>query len=117
MARPCAVRSAVLAGWTPCAAPAGPPSLALNRTVWGLSTIRPLTPRALSNQTRALPNQTRRVLVKLAGTWEGIRAAAELEAEGITCNITLIFGFIQAVAAAQDLVLYTVVRELDYALL
>ncbi|KAJ1447473.1 hypothetical protein M885DRAFT_542632 [Pelagophyceae sp. CCMP2097] len=42
-----------------------------------------------------------RVLVKLAGTWEGIRAAAELEAEGITCNITLIFGFIQAVAAAQ----------------
>jgi len=42
-----------------------------------------------------------RVLVKLAGTWEGIAAARELEKEGITCNITLIFGFIQAVAAAQ----------------
>jgi len=41
------------------------------------------------------------VLVKLAGTWEGIQAARELEREGITCNITLIFGFIQAVAAAQ----------------
>jgi len=42
-----------------------------------------------------------RVLVKLAGTWEGIQAARQLEKEGITCNITLIFGFIQAVAAAQ----------------
>jgi len=42
-----------------------------------------------------------RVLVKLAGTWEGIEAARQLEKEGITCNITLIFGFIQAVAAAQ----------------
>jgi transaldolase len=42
-----------------------------------------------------------RVLIKLAGTWEGICAARELEKEGITCNITLIFGFIQAVAAAQ----------------
>jgi len=42
-----------------------------------------------------------RVLVKLAGTWEGIQAARELEKEGISCNITLIFGFIQAVAAAQ----------------
>eukprot|EP00931_Biecheleriopsis_adriatica_P031134 TRINITY_DN18280_c0_g1_i2.p1 TRINITY_DN18280_c0_g1~~TRINITY_DN18280_c0_g1_i2.p1 ORF type:complete len:407 (+),score=90.60 TRINITY_DN18280_c0_g1_i2:30-1223(+) len=42
-----------------------------------------------------------RVLIKLAATWEGIAAMAELEAEGITCNITLIFGFVQAVAAAQ----------------
>ena len=42
-----------------------------------------------------------RVLVKLAGTWEGIAAARILEKEGITCNITLIFGFIQALAAAQ----------------
>ena len=42
-----------------------------------------------------------RVLIKLAGTWEGIKACEELEKEGITCNITLIFGFIQAVAAAQ----------------
>jgi len=42
-----------------------------------------------------------RVLVKLAGTWEGIQAARILEREGITCNITLIFGFVQAVAAGQ----------------
>ena len=42
-----------------------------------------------------------RVLIKLAGTWEGIKACEELEKEGITCNITLIFGFMQAVAAAQ----------------
>ena len=42
-----------------------------------------------------------RVLVKLAGTWEGIQAARILEIDGITCNITLIFGFAQGVAAAQ----------------
>uniref|UniRef100_A0A7S4VH01 transaldolase n=1 Tax=Alexandrium monilatum TaxID=311494 RepID=A0A7S4VH01_9DINO len=42
-----------------------------------------------------------RVLIKLAGTWEGIAAMAELEKEGITCNITLIFGLAQAVASAQ----------------
>ena len=42
-----------------------------------------------------------RVLVKLAGTWEGIQAARVLEKEGIRCNITLIFGCIQAIAAAQ----------------
>ena len=42
-----------------------------------------------------------RVLVKLAGTWEGIQAARILEQDGITCNITLIFGFAQGVAAAQ----------------
>ena len=42
-----------------------------------------------------------RVLVKLAGTWEGIAAARILAKDGITCNITLIFGFAQGVAAAQ----------------
>lgn len=42
-----------------------------------------------------------RILIKLAGTWEGIQAARELEKEGIECNITLVFGFTQAVAAAQ----------------
>jgi transaldolase len=36
-----------------------------------------------------------RVLIKLAGTWEGIRCCQVLEAEGITCNITLVFGFAQ----------------------
>lgn len=42
-----------------------------------------------------------RVLIKLGATWEGIMAAKVLEEEGITCNLTLIFGFVQAVACAQ----------------
>lgn len=43
----------------------------------------------------------KRVLIKLAATWEGIQAAQELEKEGIHCNLTLIFSFGQAVACAQ----------------
>jgi transaldolase len=42
-----------------------------------------------------------RVLIKIASTWEGIRAAEELEKEGIHCNLTLLFGFAQAVACAE----------------
>lgn len=42
-----------------------------------------------------------RVLVKLAATWEGIQAAQALQREGIACNLTLLFGFCQAVACAQ----------------
>jgi transaldolase len=42
-----------------------------------------------------------RVLIKLAGTWEGIQAAKILEKENIQCNITLVFSFLQAAAAAQ----------------
>jgi transaldolase len=42
-----------------------------------------------------------RVLVKLASTWEGIRAAEKLEREGIRCNMTLLFSFAQAVACAD----------------
>jgi len=42
-----------------------------------------------------------RILIKLAGTWEGIRACEILEKEGIQCNITLVFSFLQAAAAAQ----------------
>lgn len=42
-----------------------------------------------------------RVLVKIASTWEGIRAAETLEREGIRCNLTLMFGFPQAVACAD----------------
>ena len=42
-----------------------------------------------------------RVLIKLASTWEGIRAAEILEKEGIHCNMTLLFGIHQAVAAAE----------------
>ncbi len=43
----------------------------------------------------------KRVLIKVAATWEGIRAAEILEKEGINCNLTLLFSFSQAVAAAQ----------------
>jgi transaldolase len=43
-----------------------------------------------------------RVLIKIASTWEGIQAAAELEKEGINCNLTLLFNFAQAVACAQS---------------
>ena len=39
-----------------------------------------------------------RVLIKIASTWEGIQAAAELERDGIRCNLTLLFAFCQAVA-------------------
>jgi transaldolase len=42
-----------------------------------------------------------RVLIKIAATWEGIRAAEVLEAEGIHCNLTLLFSMPQAVACAD----------------
>ncbi len=42
-----------------------------------------------------------RILIKLASTWEGIQAARILEAEGIHCNLTLMFSFAQAVACAE----------------
>jgi transaldolase len=42
-----------------------------------------------------------RVLIKVAGTWEGIRAAEVLEKRGIHCNVTLVFSLVQAVAAAE----------------
>jgi transaldolase len=42
-----------------------------------------------------------RILIKVGSTWEGIRAAGELEREGIHCNLTLLFSFAQAVACAE----------------
>ena len=42
-----------------------------------------------------------RVLIKIASTWEGIKAAEEVEKEGIKCNLTLLFSFAQAVACAE----------------
>ena len=42
-----------------------------------------------------------RILIKIASTWEGIRAAQLLEKEGIHCNLTLLFSFAQAVACAE----------------
>lgn len=42
-----------------------------------------------------------RILIKIASTWEGIRAAEQLEKEGINCNLTLLFNFAQAAACAD----------------
>jgi len=42
-----------------------------------------------------------RILIKLASTWEGIRAAEILQAEGVDCNLTLLFSMAQAVACAE----------------
>jgi transaldolase len=42
-----------------------------------------------------------RILIKTASTWEGIQAAKQLEKEGVNCNLTLLFGFGQAVACAD----------------
>ena len=42
-----------------------------------------------------------RVLIKIASTWEGIKAAEKLETEGIHCNLTLLFGLHQAIACAE----------------
>lgn len=44
---------------------------------------------------------TSRILIKIASTWEGIQAAAELERRGIHCNLTLMFSLAQAIAAAE----------------
>lgn len=50
-------------------------------------------------QSAGIPKE--RILIKLASTWEGIQAAAELEKEGIHCNLTLLFAFCQAVACGE----------------
>ena len=42
-----------------------------------------------------------RILIKIASTWEGIKAAEQLEREGINCNLTLLFSFAQAQACAE----------------
>jgi len=42
-----------------------------------------------------------RILIKVASTWEGIKAAEQLQREGIACNLTLLFSFAQAVACAE----------------
>src|SRR6516165_1057631 len=50
-------------------------------------------------QKKGVPRE--RILIKIASTWEGIRAAERLEQEGIHCNLTLLFSFPQAVACAE----------------
>ena len=50
---------------------------------------------------RARRDSRERVLIKIASTWEGIKAAEVLEKEGIHCNLTLLFGLHQAIACAE----------------
>jgi transaldolase len=57
--------------------------------------------RALIGQYEAAGISRERVLIKVASTWEGIRAAEILEKEGIHCNLTLLFGMHQAIACAD----------------
>lgn len=59
------------------------------------------TARQLIHQYQQLGISPERVLIKIASTWEGIRAAAVLEKEGIHCNLTLLFGLHQAIACAE----------------
>lgn len=54
--------------------------------------------RALIDGYTAMGIDAQRILIKIAATWEGIRAAQVLEAEGIHCNMTLIFSLVQAQA-------------------
>jgi len=49
----------------------------------------------------AIGTPRERVLIKIASTWEGIKAAERLERDGIHCNLTLLFSFAQAVACAD----------------
>mgnify|MGYP000358962772 CR=1 FL=1 len=57
--------------------------------------------RSLVTKLQAQGIGKERFLIKIASTWEGIQAARELEKEGVHCNLTLLFGFAQAVACAQ----------------
>jgi transaldolase len=57
--------------------------------------------RELIGQYEAAGTSRDRVLIKIASTWEGIRAAEVLEKEGIHCNMTLLFGIHQAIACAE----------------
>ncbi|MDB4973467.1 MAG: transaldolase [Myxococcaceae bacterium] len=56
---------------------------------------------AIIAQYEAAGVDRKRVLIKIASTWEGIKAAEELEKEGIHCNLTLLFGLHQAIACAE----------------
>jgi transaldolase len=58
--------------------------------------------RYLISQYQAAGISNDRVLIKIASTWEGIKAAEVLEKEGIHCNLTLLFGLHQAIACAES---------------
>ncbi|MDQ7089654.1 MAG: transaldolase [Methylococcales bacterium] len=57
--------------------------------------------RELIAQYEAAGVSKERILIKIAATWEGIKAAEVLEKEGISCNLTLLFGLHQAIACAE----------------
>jgi transaldolase len=57
--------------------------------------------RSLIGLYRQVGVDRERILIKVGSTWEGIRAAEQLEREGIHCNMTLLFSFAQAVACAE----------------
>jgi transaldolase len=57
--------------------------------------------RTLIGMYEAAGIDRKRILIKVASTWEGIRAAEVLEKEGIHCNLTLLFGMHQAIACAE----------------
>ncbi len=57
--------------------------------------------RELIAQYEAAGISKERILIKIAATWEGIKAAEVLEKEGISCNLTLLFGLHQAIACAE----------------
>lgn len=59
------------------------------------------TARDIIKQYEAAGVSRERILIKLASTWEGIKAAEILEKEGIHCNMTLLFGLHQAIASAE----------------
>jgi len=59
------------------------------------------TARDIISQYESAGISRERVLIKLASTWEGIKAAEQLEKEGIHCNMTLLFGLHQAIACAE----------------
>lgn len=58
--------------------------------------------REIIAQYEAAGVDKKRILIKIASTWEGIQAAAVLEKEGIHCNLTLLFGIHQAIACAEN---------------
>ena len=87
-----------------CASSASSPAASPPRsTRASRSTPRRRSPRAAtsSSSTRRAGAPRERVLIKIASTWEGIRAAEVLQKEGIHCNLTLLFGLHQAVAARR----------------
>merc|ERR1712124_35458 len=57
--------------------------------------------RKLINLYKNFGIEKERILIKIAATWEGIKAAEILEKEGIKCNLTLIFNIAQAIACAD----------------